>query len=75
MERGLDPEVKKFLKKIITSLSLGLLWLMAGVTGGIYFELAYKGGAGSIVFFLVMATTLFLLVRFLYRMWKNELRS
>ena len=39
MERGWDPEVKRYLKKIIQTISWGLLWLMAGVTGGIYFEL------------------------------------
>ena len=32
------------------SLSLGLLWLMTGVTFGIYYELAYKGGIATILF-------------------------
>lgn len=75
MERGWDPQVKKLLKKIIMSLSWALIWLMAGVTGGIYYELAYKGGIGSIFFYIVMATAFVLFIRFLYRTWKDDLRS
>lgn len=75
MERGWDPEVKKFLKKIIMSLSLGLLWLMTGVTFGIYYELAYKGGIATILFIIIMGVALFFLIRYLYRTWKDDVKS
>lgn len=75
MERGWDPGVKRLMKKIIMSVSLTLLWLMAGVTAGIYFELAYKGGIGTILFFIAMAASLFFLIRYLYYTWKDDIKS
>jgi hypothetical protein len=75
MERGWDPEIKKFLRKVIISLSLGLLWLIAGVTGGIYYELAYPNGKPilyTIFFYAGMAIALLLLIRFLFITWKKN---
>ena len=42
MEQGWDPEVKKYFVKILNSISIGLLWLMAMVTAGLYFQLGYR---------------------------------
>lgn len=75
MERGWDPGVKKFLKKIITSLSLGLLWLMTGVTFGIYYKLAYKGGIGTVLFITGMVAALFFLIRYLYYTWRDDIKN
>ena len=75
MERGWDPEVKKYLKKVMGSLSFGLLWLMAGVTAGIYYELAYSNGKPliyTILFYAGMLISLLLLIRYLYKTWKKE---
>lgn len=74
MERGWDPEVKRYLKKIIQTISYGLFWLMTGVTAGIYFELAYASGKPviyTIIFYLVMAGSLVLLIRYLYNLWRK----
>ena len=74
MERGWDPEVKKFLLKIMQTISWGLLWLMACVTAGIYFELAVIQGkptAGNLLFYAGMLLSLGLLIRYLYRRWKD----
>lgn len=73
MERGWDPEVKKYLKKVIQTISWGLLWLMAAVTAGIYFELGYTSGKpviGTILFYAGLVISLFLLIRYLYKLWK-----
>lgn len=75
MERGWDPDVLKYLRKLINSISLGLLWLMAAVTGGLYYQLAYSGGIASIIFYLVMAAGLIWLIRYLYRTWSAEKKS
>lgn len=75
MEQGWDPEVKKYLRKVIQTISLGLLWLMTGVTAGIYFELGYTNGkpvTGTILFYTAMAVSLLLLIRYLYKMWKKQ---
>lgn len=73
MEKRWDPEVKKFFIRIINSISWGLLWMMASATAGLYFELAYSNGKPviyTILFYVVMAATLVLLIRYLYKIWK-----
>jgi hypothetical protein len=74
-ERGWDPRVKKYFKKIIGSFSMGLLWMMGSATAGIYYKLGYNSGkpvAYTIIFYAVMVGTLVLLIRYLYNTWKEE---
>ncbi len=74
MEQGWDPDVKKFLLKVLNSISLVLLWMLACATAGIYFELGYTSGKpviNSIIFYSVMAITLFFLVRYLIQLWNK----
>ncbi|MFZ9386346.1 MAG: hypothetical protein ACO25B_00570 [Chitinophagaceae bacterium] len=74
MERGWDPDVKKYLRKVIGTVSWGLFWLIGCVTGGLYYELGYPAGKPLIWTFLFYAAALaglFLLVRFLQRTWKE----
>lgn len=73
MERGWDPEIKKYLRKVLGTVTWGLIWLMACATGGIYFELGYNSGKPviyTILFYALMLITLLLLIRYLYRTWK-----
>lgn len=71
MEQGWDPEVKKFFLRIINTVSWGLLWLMACVTAGLYFHLAYGKGWVTVIFYVMMGITLILLLRYFYRIWKK----
>lgn len=71
MERGWDPDVKKYFVRILNSISLGLFWLMACVTAGLYFKLAWANGIYTILFYIGMAVTLFLLLRYYYRAWRK----
>ena len=74
MEQGWEPQLKKFFLKIIRSVSLGLMWMMACATAGIYFKLGYTNGRPviyTILFYAGMLITLFLLIRYLYNTWKN----
>lgn len=73
MEQGWDDDVKHFFVKILNSVSLTLLWALAGVTAGLYFELAWAGNKpvyGTIIFYIVLAVTFFGLVRYLYKTWR-----
>ncbi|MEO7982527.1 MAG: hypothetical protein ABI688_00470 [Bacteroidota bacterium] len=75
MERNWDPEVKKFFVKILNSIALGLFWMMACATAGIYFELGYTNGKPviyTILFYAGMLISLFFLLRYLYKIWKSE---
>ena len=53
----MEPEAKDFLKRVVWSLSAGLLWLMLNMTMGIYFDLLFiRDGVsiGNIVFYLLI---------------------
>jgi FtsH-binding integral membrane protein len=71
MERGWDPEVKKYFRKVLNSISLGLLWMMAMVTAGLYFELAYGKGIYTIIFYVMLVASLVALLWKYYKMWKS----
>ena len=74
MEQGWDPQVKNLFVKILNSIAITLLWMMTCATAGLYFQLGYINGQSviyPIIFYTIMAVTLFLLVRYLYKTWKN----
>ena len=73
-ERGWDSLVKKYFLKIIRSFSWGLIWMMSGVMLGLYYKLGYFGRKPiiyTILFYAGMLITLLLLIRYLYRVWKD----
>ena len=73
MEQNWDPEVKKFFVKILNSIALGLFWIIACAIAGIYYKLGYTNGkplSYTIVFYAVMLSSLFLLIRHLFKLWK-----
>ena len=74
-ERGWDPEIKKYFRKIIGSFTYGLLWIMSCATAGIYYKLGYRDGKPliyTILFYAGMLITLLALLRYLYNTWKKE---
>ena len=74
MEQGWDPEVKKYFVKILNSISIGLLWLMAMVTAGLYFQLGYrtnKPAFFNVLFYFVLLVSLLFLIRYYYKTWKK----
>lgn len=73
-ERGMDPEVKKYFRKIMNSFSAGLLWMMAVATAGIYFRLGLIRNEiawYTILFYALSLITFLILIRYLYRIWKS----
>ena len=74
MERGWDPEVKKYFRKIMNSISIGLLWMMVMVFIGLYHGWAFiEGGADvyNIIFYSLLVISLALLIRYYYKLWKK----
>jgi hypothetical protein len=74
MEQGWDPEIKKYFRKIISSISLGLLWLMSGLTLGLYYGLAYRNDISMIyviLFYAYFLASLLVLIRYLHRTWRK----
>jgi uncharacterized membrane protein len=73
MESGWDPEVSKFFRRILNSVSLVLIWMIACATAGIYNELAFPGKspvAYVIIFYVCAVVSLFFLLRYLIKAWK-----
>jgi hypothetical protein len=71
MEQGWDPEVKRYFKKIMNTIALGLLWLMMVLTAGLYFRMAYHGNLiSTILFYAAVLVSLFFLIRYYCRIWK-----
>ncbi len=73
-ERGWDPNIKKYFRRIISTVSWSLLWLLSCATAGIYFELGYRNGKPvlyTVIFYAAMLISGLLLARYLYRTWKD----
>jgi hypothetical protein len=72
MEQGWDPEVRKYFRKVMSTIGYGLLWMMAVLTAGLYFGLAHHPVTMySVIFYIAFAVTLFLLLRYYYRVWRK----
>jgi len=69
----MEPEVRSFLSKISTSLSVGLLWLLINTTIGIGFNFAFfedKPTIGNYIFYTWFLISLYLLIVFYRKKWK-----
>jgi hypothetical protein len=69
----MEPEVKNFLSRIATSLSVGLLWLLVNSTIGIGLNFAFfedKPTIGNYIFYSWFLLSLFLLIIFYRKKWK-----
>lgn len=75
MEQGWDPQIKTFFKKILNSISYGLLWIIGCAVAGIWFRLGYTGGVRPVLpvvaFYSTALVTLFFLLRYLIKIWKT----
>jgi hypothetical protein len=71
MESGWDPDVKKYLLKVLNSFAMGLIWLILSASTGIYYGLAYKNTLSAILFFIGLAISLALLLYYYHRQWKK----
>jgi len=72
--RGMDPEVKRYFRKIINSFTYGLLWMLSFVTAGLFFGLAsVKDGLrwDGIVFYLFALASFSALIYYYVRLWRK----
>jgi TRAP-type C4-dicarboxylate transport system permease small subunit len=73
---GMDPEVRRYFKKIMNSFSFGLMWLLTMATAGIYFELGFvRDGFKwyNIIFYSLCLVSFIFLIRYLYKTWKDKI--
>jgi len=70
---GMDPEMKTLFKKVMSSLSWGALWMLTAATSGIFFQLGFVADGirwFNVLFYVSLLASIFLLVRYYYRVWK-----
>jgi hypothetical protein len=72
MEQGWDPEVKKYFRKILNTIGLGLLWMMLALTIGLYWGWAHHTNRLYVILFYTgLVLSLFFLVRHFYKVWRK----
>jgi len=74
MEQGWDPEVKALFRKILNSLAWFLIWLIAAISAGIYYGLAFTGSVpvwATALYYVLLVLSFGLLLRYFFRTWKK----
>lgn len=72
--QGWDPEVKRYLKKVMSSFVIGALWLLLVSTLGLAFRLAIVHDGVrwyNLLFYGIFGVSLLLLLFYYYRSWRN----
>lgn len=70
---GMEPEVKKYLRKVLNSFFAGAFWLITIATAGIFFKLGFVADGFrwyNVVFYIAAVFSLFLLIRYYSKVWK-----
>lgn len=74
---NMEPEVKAYFVRIVNTLSLGLLWLVANAIPGLMFQLAFSEQAqfstANIIFYIWFVLSTTALIWYLYKLWKLPL--
>jgi hypothetical protein len=75
MSSGFEPEVQDFLRRIVLSIVLGVIWLVVNMTIGIFFEWMFFEGRptmGNYIYYTFFLVTLGWYVWGLRRTWKKR---
>jgi len=74
---GMEPEIKAFLKRVLQTVSAGMLFLIFHMTVGLYFNWAFfekELRPGNIIYYLVFAASLLYLIYYYLKLWKGLLK-
>ena len=72
---GMDPEVKKYFRKIMNSFSVGLIWMMTIATAGLFFRLGeIRNGIKwyNIFFYALFLLSFLALIFYFYKVWNKK---
>jgi hypothetical protein len=76
MSEGIEPEIKDFLKRVLQTVSTGMLFLLIHMTFGLYLNWAFyeqEMTMGNLIYYIFFAGSLIGLLYYYYRMWKVHL--
>jgi hypothetical protein len=70
-----EPDIRDYLRKVLKTVSVGLVFLLFHMTVGIFLNWAFFEGSmaiGNMVYYLVLVTTLAGMINYLIRVWKKQ---
>lgn len=70
-----EPDIRDYLRKVLKTVSVGLVFLLFHMTVGIFLNWAFFEGSmgiGNMVYYLVLVTTLAGMINYLMRVWKKQ---
>ena len=70
---ALDPQTKRYFKKVLSSFFTGIFWMLFMSTLGLFFGLGIIDTAVrwyNLVFYVIFLLSLAWLIRYYYRLWK-----
>ncbi len=74
MEEPSWEQVKNYFRKIMNSFALGMLWMLAVATAGLYYKLALVPEGWhwpNALFYVLFSISFAGLLWYLYKTWKN----
>jgi hypothetical protein len=72
----MEPEISAYLKRVLNTISIGLLFLAVNSTLGIMYELAFFEDRihwYNILFYVWLLASLFFLIRYYIKLWNKPL--
>ncbi len=72
----MEPKIVAYLKRIIKTLIIGLVWMAINVRFGImsnYAFVEYKISTGNIIYYIWFLISLSFLGYYMYKIWKDPL--
>ena len=70
----MEEDITRIFRKIVKTLSAGILWLLVNMSIGIYFGWMFFYSSitlGNIIFYAFMISTLVALIYYLMRVWRE----
>ncbi len=70
----MEPGIREFLKRILNSMCLALLWMLVNATAGIKYGLGFPEATvkwPNIVFYIWLLASLAWLIWYIIRLWKK----
>jgi membrane protein DedA with SNARE-associated domain len=77
-DRGMEPETKAYLKKVIKSFFVGAIWLLVLMTFGLFmgFGIVHDGWQWyNYAFYIFFVVSFVWMVRFYYRKWNQDFKD
>ena len=78
MSEGIEPEVKDFLKRVMQTVSTGMLFLLVHMTFGLYLNWGFYENnikLGNVIYYLFFAGSFAGLIYYYYKLWKDRLKN